>query len=60
MNKQNNHICPHCQKHYQLGENITWAFGSFCSRRCQDADLIVWLNNQYVVIDQEKDSSAKT
>jgi endogenous inhibitor of DNA gyrase (YacG/DUF329 family) len=58
-NHKKNHICPNCQKSLTLKENITWVFGSFCSRRCLDADLLMWLEHQYVGADQEKDPSQK-
>lgn len=40
-------ICPSCSKKYEHFKGITWAFSPYCSRSCQDAELVQWLNNQY-------------
>ncbi len=41
--------CPSCKKSFKVFEGITWAFGPFCSRRCQDADLLAWLKAEYAL-----------
>jgi endogenous inhibitor of DNA gyrase (YacG/DUF329 family) len=41
------HICPSCGKQYERFKGISWAFGTYCSRSCQDSALVQWLNTQY-------------
>jgi len=46
-------VCPSCSKSYERFKGITWAFGPYCSRRCQDIELVQWLNTQYCQYEEQ-------